>query len=292
MKFKMECPLCKSKFTLPFGPKVNEILSQTINNKYPEETKQRKAEVIGDNNFNMPKIIECPLLTKKAFHMIPEQRITIKLDIEEAKTVIRIGHSTNLFAFLTDYPIGSCGCLVMIIGAPTTQSRITLLHCKARVQLKEIKNRGTSYDIGVFEVIDDDIPSDIEIQKKIIELGNELYDNFKSMQQKLPESFIESMKSKGYTEPLLLDENLKCKLSYAKKISLYIASNINAEKLDSRILYTTDTLERLNWCKNRMKDAKDLIVLFGGESESKMLFQILTFFILFIAILLAVRYFK
>ena len=78
---------------------------------------------------------------------------------------------------------------------------------------------------------------------------------------------------------------------FAERLSLYMASTLNAATKNPLMLYTKNPMERLKWCEEIMKSAKDPTTVFRGATEGyKVILQFAIFVIVCVMALLIARY--
>lgn len=292
MEFKSECPLCKGAFHFPNGPKVDRILARAISEKFHEEIKAREAEVRSTPAPDeLVTTSSCPAVEIKGLHLIPGEMQMLSMSRDSAPMLEHVATTNKRLMILPRCK--KYGSWVEMLNVSNTGKLRVLVRCMARAQCGKKTRDSRGWNLVQFETIIDEIPVGEEDQKKVLERLKQVYESQYLLRIKeLPKGFMSNIKNRLQEPKLPSESSMKEKLVYAMRVSLHMAANVGAKTKQPEILYTQNTLERLNWCSREMESSRDTVSLFGGESSSQMCYKAAAFLIFCIAVLVGIRYFN
>jgi len=306
MSYSQECPVCKEKYFLTNTPRVNLVLKETIESKYPDIVKKIKASKEQNSehkenseNSKLPetKKYKCCCVRKINTHLMPKENLTLRLNNSFANEIVEILQFAGRCVIISEIKNDEIyGCIVDAPYFNRLTQRVTLV-CHDRIKINRITEQfiesvSRNIEICEGEIIEDKFPTSEAVQNSLIELTNSVFAEFHNKLAQTPEIVQEEIKRRYENEPFLSQfANRESKLKFAESCSLYIASMINANSKNPAILYSTNTQERLEWCMENIKKNTNPVALFRKDAGGIMpLIQFIGFFILCIAILLGSKY--
>ena len=259
------CPICNELITIISGLKINSILRTSIEEKYPISTKKRQEEV-GSNNT--PIIISGSKLKhlyfhKPNLHFIPRQSSIIMLTLYEASAYKALHHLKNQCVIVTDLKEnnGRFYGFTLDPNLSRLHGQHLIVYCRARIIASNlgqtfIPELEENVDTCEIDEINDIIPQEETKQTEIINKSIEIYNTYKRIFNESMEMVKNEVINRGNQEPIFNQAaNTEAKLRFGCRISLFIASNIRADSRNPKILYSTNPLERINWCEQMMINA-------------------------------------
>ncbi len=98
------------------------------------------------------------------------------------------------------------------------------------------------------EILEDSLPTGPEQEQQLAALAAGVYQQFKDRTALAPAIVKEEIAASYESEPFLSESaTLQAKTKFAVQVSLYMSTILRAALRRPAILYTTSTIERLNW---------------------------------------------
>jgi len=293
------CSVCKQPL-LTSEYKVNVTLNDILKDKYPKEMKERKVEVeekkartnIGERNKS-----KYFYLRRGDLHLIPNQATTIVLKVKEYQqyeVISKIANKAVLLTDLKDDKGGYYGSWFDLGSAKYIMDRLVLVGKGRIIATKLTTVYFEEYDQNVdmceIQEISDKTPAEENKQNELIHEGKLVYDMLQDILTRTDEVLLNQVKRKRIIEPHYNENaNNQGKLAFSVAASLYIACVIGASEKYPFIFYTTDPLQRLNWCKRLMMDTENTADLFVKKGMVKEVIQFIVIIIVVIIILFILK---
>eukprot|EP00826_Nyctotherus_ovalis_P026876 TRINITY_DN2095_c0_g3_i1.p1 TRINITY_DN2095_c0_g3~~TRINITY_DN2095_c0_g3_i1.p1 ORF type:complete len:339 (-),score=70.10 TRINITY_DN2095_c0_g3_i1:68-1084(-) len=274
------CFVCNEVLMVTAECKVNIMLKDIIKEKYPEATKKRSVEAKEKERLvDRSRIKKARYLCiSRPLHFIPGQTARTIVDVEEQYQLEQLKHLGNKIVALTDLKDEKGGFYGVIADVQLAGlSRNLLIFSVAKRVVAsgftevQLGGQGKSVRMCEVEEISDKLPDEEAKQNELIEEAIAVRKEFLKILDNAPEPFIKEIGRIITKEPKYNENaNIEAKLGFATAVSFDVAYKIGAEHKYPFILYTTDPLQRLSWCKRMMldsKDAADLLSKKGGYKE-------------------------
>ncbi len=265
MSHNPECPVCKEKLFLASPPRVNLVMKETIEKRYPELIKKmeqlHKTQEGGPAGEEAKGRAKCFCVRRDRVIIVPTERLALRADRNVLEDLLMIMQMSSRCVVVSSVPTQApgttefYGCLVepnigrMInVDIPVIQLVGVSRFKVERVYDEFVEAVGRQLTVCEGTMLEDLTPASEGEQTELANLAAAVFEQYKTRMQDSPTVFREEIAHRFDREPYLSGlAGLAARVKFAQQVSLHMASALRAADRNPAVLCGKDTRARLIW---------------------------------------------